>query len=283
MVRYDGGMTWLGYEVRAFTHATGRTWRFFRRNFLWGIIVVLALPFALWILTGQWSWAEGQVGDTGVNEAWIRMLVGIMVFGGITLLAGLANLVLAPSRMERKDKHRISELEDALERSHAAANQRLDVEVLGRIHGHGRISDTSDGRNPAWTLFDPTYAGGWSWEADLTFVNRGHQPVNLDVALAMPVRKDDPSRRWRREPLRKPLGRFRPDVAEALSQRPEHLSFPIHIEAGHSVKGHLEVAISRTHFEVVVESGSFNAIMMAPKCYLEVKDLLSGKTLEVQI
>ena len=125
--------------------------------------------------------------------------------------------------------------------------------------------------------------GGWSWDADLTFVNREDKPVNLTVALAMPVRKDDPSRRFRVEPRNKPLGRFRSDIQQALDERPEHLGFPVHIEAGHSIKGHLEFAISHTNYEVVVETGSLNAIIMAPKRYLEVKDLLSGKTLEVEI
>ena len=134
-----------------------------------------------------------------------------------------------------------------------------------------------------WVLHDPTYAGGWSWDADRTFVNREDKPVNLTVALAIPVRKEEPSRRFRQEPLHKPLGTFRSDVQRALSQRPEHLSFPVHIEPGRSVKGHLEMAISGSVFEIAAESGSLNAIIMAPKRYLEVKDLLSGKALEVEI
>lgn len=159
--------------------------------------------------------------------------------------------------------------------------ERLNLEIRGRLGGNARILSTPEGDNPPWKLHNPLYAGGLFWRTNLLFVNKENQPINIVAKLAIPVRKDDPSRRFRVEPLNKPIYEHRDDVERYMYFWPEFLTFPVYIDAGKAVNGHVEFAIEGFQYNALGDS--FTQIVGGHEYILEVEDLLSGKKAEFNL
>ena len=159
------------------------------------------------------------------------------------------------------------------------SQSRLNLEVRGRIGGNARILDTPEGDNPPWTLQGSLYAGGLLWGINLLFVNREQQPVNITATLAIPIEKENPSKRFRVTALNKPIYKHRDE--RILYSRPEHLAFPVYIDSCRAVNGHAEFAIEGFQYNALGDS--FTQIVGGHNHILEVEDLLSGKKAEFNL
>lgn len=157
----------------------------------------------------------------------------------------------------------------------------LNMIIRGRIGGNQRIIDTPEGNNPFLRLQNPLYAGGVLWDISLLFVNKEEHPVNITVSLAIPIRKDDKSKRFRILPLSKPIYNYREDMKPHLYFLPEHLAFPVYIDSGKAVNGHVEFAIEGFQYNALGDS--FTQIVGGHDHILEVEDLLSGKRAEFNL
>ena len=168
----------------------------------------------------------------------------------------------------------------------ATGSASLDIEVRGHIAVTGRIQESAKGRSPLVKAKNPTYLGGLEWKTGkMLFVNRGQNPANLNVALAIPVREDEPSRRFRIEPLSDCLMEFADRIKPYFWGSPPHIEFPIRIEPGGSVQGHIEFAIKGSEVTSMLEMSpeTFKVLLLEPTRYLEIEDLITGNTAEYKI
>lgn len=163
----------------------------------------------------------------------------------------------------------------------ADGQSRLNLEVRGRIGGNARIFDTPKGDNPPWILQDPSYADGLLWGINLLFVNKEPQPINITTTMLIPMRKDDPSKGIRLSPLSKPIYEHR-DKSIFYFQ-PQHLAFPVYIDSGKAVNGHVEFAMDGLMWDTCFKLGSLKQIIFGHENILEVEDFLSGKKAEFKL
>ena len=228
------------------------------KSFKWivkviGMLIVTRLA-QIWLAI--WSWVEPNW------RGFLSVLVaGLIIVTLFCLIHRRRNRPLSPTE------------------STANNQERLNLEIRGRIGGSGRIFDTPEGDNPLWILQDPLYAGGLFWNPNLLFVNKEQQPVNITATLAIPIEKENPSKRFRVTALNKPIYKHRDE--RILYSRPEHLAFPVYIDSCRAVNGHAEFAIEGFQYNALGDS--FTQIVGGHNHILEVEDLLSGKKAEFNL